>query len=592
MKRNTKKTLLIGSTSLLAVVLGVTVISHSAANGGLFAYRAKATGGQVSGSIVFSRNTGSFKKIDSKTASISGTTSSGATYYAISHNNDDITNTNYVAQFGMGVAYDQQFVTFSDSANGGAHFEFQAITGIKVYTTSSSNQTFYLYYSTDGTTFSSYETVAGKSSPEKVTFETAHKYIKLCVTNVMDKFVTKIELFYDCSTEPAPEPEKTLSSISVESAKTIYAQNGIFVEPDVRAHYSDNTSELVSGALFTGFDSSSLTESQTISVSYEGKETSYQIKVRPTETSKKISYVGYDADEDADVSDLSVFLDLTNSTLPEYANSGSTVTITPAPGTGVSILDAFSYDADVVNNGDGTFSVTVGSIFDCEVTIVYRIPSVLTGIAVGDSTILEYEVGDEFVEPDVYEVYSNGNRVLIITDDVEFTGFDSSAACESQTITVTYGLLSTTYTISISESSGSEDVFQFATYEYATSATRANIYRFTFNSDGSASYERYQKNDTYPKGAVVGKINLTYTIVNGIITLTFDAFDQRETTGNPQTTSMSDFASYRLFNTGTPTKGVTNVTASYANGVVSIKLYNSSYVQNANATNFEIYNAE
>lgn len=42
MKRNTKKTLIIGSASLLAVVLGVTVINHTAANGGLFAYRAKA----------------------------------------------------------------------------------------------------------------------------------------------------------------------------------------------------------------------------------------------------------------------------------------------------------------------------------------------------------------------------------------------------------------------------------------------------------------------------------------------------------------------------------------------------------------------
>lgn len=42
MKRNTKKTLLIGSTSLLAVVLGVAVVNHTAANGGLFAYRTKA----------------------------------------------------------------------------------------------------------------------------------------------------------------------------------------------------------------------------------------------------------------------------------------------------------------------------------------------------------------------------------------------------------------------------------------------------------------------------------------------------------------------------------------------------------------------
>ena len=42
MKRNSKKGLLFGTTALVAAVLGVTVISQSASNGGLFAYRAKA----------------------------------------------------------------------------------------------------------------------------------------------------------------------------------------------------------------------------------------------------------------------------------------------------------------------------------------------------------------------------------------------------------------------------------------------------------------------------------------------------------------------------------------------------------------------
>ena len=594
MKRNTKKTLLIGSASLLAVVLGVTVVSHSAANEGLFAYMAKAANDPVTSSIVFSRDGGSFTKIDNTTASVSGTTSSGATYYAVSHNIADISETNYVAQFGAGVGTEFQYVSFSTSPTGTDDFEFQGITGIKVHTTSGSSQTMYLRYSTNGESFSSQETISASNNPDKYTFGSAHKYVRLVGYSTYARNITRIELFYTCTPGGEPEPEKQVTLLEVTGNKTVYAQGSSFVEPTVTAYYSDSTHEVVSGATFTGFDSSTLIESQTITVSYGGQSTSYTIKVRPTETSKHISYVGFDVTESQYI-ELSTFLNLNSSTLTAYAEPYSTATFTPVCKTGWTILGIDDESGDIVpEENDGVYSFTMPN-GDVVLNFYVRYQEVAptpVGIRV-DNPKTEYFVGDEFVSPDVYVVYDNDSEVLIISD-IEFTGFDSSSEVASQTISVSYnnGEFSTSYTISISEGSGSEDVFQFATYEYATSSTRANIYRFTFNSDGSASYERYQKNDTYPKGAVVGKINLTYTIVNGIITLTFDAFDQRETTGNPQTSSMSDFASYRLFNTGTPTKGVTNVTASYANGVVSIKLYNSSYVQNANATNFEIYNAE
>lgn len=275
--KKSKKVLLLASLSTLAVstaaVLAISFNSDSA-------YRTKATSG-VSSSIVFSRDSGTFTKIDSSTASVSGKSFTGATYYAVSHNNADISTTNYVAQFGSGVAASDQYVSFSTNPTGTNDFEFQAITGIKVWTTSSSSQTMYLRYSDDGTSFTSEETISGSTNPDKYTFKSSHAYVRLVGYSTFARNVTKIELFYDCGSEPEPA---TPDHIAVYNATTLYEFGDSFVKPEVRMIFSDKSTEVIPSekVTCTGYDMETLGE-QTVTVSAEYDsvlyETTYKITV-------------------------------------------------------------------------------------------------------------------------------------------------------------------------------------------------------------------------------------------------------------------------------------------------------------------------
>lgn len=274
--KKSKKVLLLASLSTLAVstaaVLAISFNSDSS-------FRAKATTG-VSSSIVFSRDSGTFTKIDSNTASVSGTSFTGATYYAVSHNNADISTTNYVAQFGS-AGSDERYVSFSTSPTGADDFEFEAITGIKVWTTSSSAQTMYLQYSSNGTSFSSSETISASTNPDKYTFSESHKFVRLVGVSTFARFVTKIELFYDCGSEPEPV---TPDHIAVYNAKNMYEFGDSFVKPEVRMIFSDESSEVIPSekVTCTGYDMETLGE-QTVTVSAEYDsvlyETTYKITV-------------------------------------------------------------------------------------------------------------------------------------------------------------------------------------------------------------------------------------------------------------------------------------------------------------------------
>ena len=190
-----KKVILLGITTVTSLVLAGAIVVVSKTSGMLESRASNAT----SGSIVFSRSAGTFTKIDNKTASVSGSTSNGNVYYAVSHNINDITDTNYVAQFGSGVATNDQYVSFSASATGSDDIEFQGITGIKVYTASGSNQTMYLRYSTNGgETFNNQETISGSTNPDKYTFSKPHQYVRLVGYSTFARNITTIELFYDC----------------------------------------------------------------------------------------------------------------------------------------------------------------------------------------------------------------------------------------------------------------------------------------------------------------------------------------------------------------------------------------------------------
>lgn len=76
----------------------------------------------------------------------------------------------------------------------------------------------------------------------------------------------------------------------------------------------------------------------------------------------------------------------------------------------------------------------------------YVAPAIVSIRAVDPQT--EYYVGDEFVKPVVKAMYDN-DKEKDVTSSAQFTGFDSNAPVENQTITVTYEGTTTTYKVNI-----------------------------------------------------------------------------------------------------------------------------------------------
>ena len=103
----------------------------------------------------------------------------------------------------------------------------------------------------------------------------------------------------------------------------------------------------------------------------------------------------------------------------------------------------------------------------------------------------DYYVGDAFVEPDVFAVYSNSVE-RNVTEGVTFSGFDSSVAMDNQVVTVTYEGKTCTYNITVSEKQDSGDTQEATWYaeRWANCAAEANTYGSeTFTGDlGTWSY--------------------------------------------------------------------------------------------------------
>lgn len=73
----------------------------------------------------------------------------------------------------------------------------------------------------------------------------------------------------------------TLQRIEVSNQKTSYVVGDEFVKPTVTAYYSNNTNYVVSNlASFSGYNMNT-TGTQTVTVSYNGASTTYQIEVKP-----------------------------------------------------------------------------------------------------------------------------------------------------------------------------------------------------------------------------------------------------------------------------------------------------------------------
>ena len=419
-----------------------------------------------------------------------------------------------------------QSITFAPASNSSGVANFKNIKGLSftynsMYNATSYGEpyTYFNVYFAKNSDFSDATVIEVKGSDPLMIYSNIlnANYVKITGQNSAKyAYFTSITINYSCSESEG----KTLESIAVKSKKTIYAQNGLFEEPVVEGTFSDGSKETIEGATFTGFDLSVLGE-QTVTVSYEGKSTSYGIEVRPTETSKKVSYVGYDASTEEETG-LS-FLD-GSSVLPIYAEPAASVTFTPVASGNYVILGAYTGESVEITQSGDSFTFTMPA-FDFEIQIVYYLAPQVVDIRV-DKPQTVYYTGDSFNAPKVYAVYDNEYEEQINASELSFSGFDSSAVVASQTITVSYqgGEFTAQYTIEVKDASEKPSVITLdGAYQVAQGS---NTMSLEFNSDGTGQYVYINAYDVrkYP-------INFTYSVDSATLGVTITV-DPSTTTTN------------------------------------------------------------
>jgi len=227
-----------------------------------------------------------------------------------------------------------------------------------------------------------------------------------------------------------------LSIISVSNAKTAYTVGDAFVAPTVTAtNFDGTTADVSTEATFSDNDLST-TGTKTVKVTYGNAVTYYKVVVEentseePTLTAITVS----DAKTAYNVGD-----EFVAPTVTGTYDDESTKDVT---------ADATFTGYDLSTAGTQTVTVKVG-----EVTTTYEITvkeaseeKKVVSIAVSENAVVDYKVDDEFVAPEVTAKYDDGSTE-VVTGAV-FEGYDLSTA-GTQTVTVTYGEVSTTYEITV-----------------------------------------------------------------------------------------------------------------------------------------------
>ena len=151
---------------------------------------------------------------------------------------------------------------------------------------------------TDGSTWSQVGEVSVTSTSYKdYTFsfgENNYTYFKLDVKGSNQVRLKTMSVTYmsgggtttisDYTTSCSNAPAATLVSIAHTGDKTIFTEGDAFVKSTITATYDDETTkDVTEDATFTGYDMSTPSE-QIVTVTYEGKTTSYTITVNPKPT--------------------------------------------------------------------------------------------------------------------------------------------------------------------------------------------------------------------------------------------------------------------------------------------------------------------
>ena len=133
--------------------------------------------------------------------------------------------------------------------------------------------------------------------------------------------------------------------------------------------------------------------------------------------------------------------------------SGATVTITAGTAPAGKEFDKWVVDSGTITLADATSATTTFTMpaEDVEVTATYK-DIVVTAISIATPGKTAYTVGDslDVSGMEIKVDYSDGSSKTIPVTTAMVSGFDSSAAAASQTLTITYEGKTTTYNVSIS----------------------------------------------------------------------------------------------------------------------------------------------
>ncbi len=253
--------------------------------------------------------------------------------------------------------------------------------------------------------------------------------------------------FSACNNTETP-PERKLERIEIasgseESYKTEYVLGD---ELDVaglsiNAIYSNGDTEPVSvgRTMVADFDSSTPIEQLVLIITYQGKTTQYNVKIRGPESIRVKSTdhkIDYNVDETLDVSNLVIEADFGSGIKKDIIVTAD-------------MVDGFDSSA-AKNNLPLTISYG-GRNVQYDIKIIAPVDEPETIAIISDTHKTQYELDEDFdISGLEIEVQYNSGAVDVmpVTSDM-VSGFDSSSYAVDQVVTVSYGDLSVSYLVNI-----------------------------------------------------------------------------------------------------------------------------------------------
>jgi uncharacterized protein YjdB len=245
----------------------------------------------------------------------------------------------------------------------------------------------------------------------------------------------------------------TLGSIEITTpaTKTTYAVGDTLDITGlvVTGTYSDNSTqvETITTADVTGFDSSTANSAETLTITYGGFTTTYNVAINAasvvTLTSIAITTpatkLAYNVGDTLDITGLVV-----TGTMSDQSTQIETITSS----------DVTGFDSSAPNTNE-TLTITYGG-FTTTYNVTINAASVVTPTLgsieiTTPATVLTYTVGDPLSITGlvVTGTYSDQSTQIETITPSDVTGFDSTTASPSETLTITYGGFTTTYTVTI-----------------------------------------------------------------------------------------------------------------------------------------------